>query len=290
MEFKTQGMANAGNIMSNQGNNPFPPAWAEWLATGRLEVEFANHTPAPPDWRLRGRCLDHFHLVMLQAGRATYTLEGQTVRLGRGTLILVGPGLPHSAEPDPQAWPHLLTARFRLLAANRPYPLAETFWLTRELADAPRFAEWLAELFRLYSAGTPDPLCAVAGRALLTRLLAELARQPVAGTPTLDPRIESVRQRIWEHPEQAFTIAQLARLAELSPRRFKPLFTSQVGLPPRQYQIKIRGERARELLLETDRSLKQIAFALGYPDQFAFSKQFKQLAGCSPRAYRLAGR
>jgi AraC-like DNA-binding protein len=53
-----------------------------------------------------------------------------------------------------------------------------------------------------------------------------------------------------------------------------------------EYVKRLRMARARELLLTTDRSIADIAGEVGYPDQFYFSRQFRAVAGSSPRHFR----
>ncbi|MBI2518167.1 MAG: helix-turn-helix domain-containing protein [Opitutae bacterium] len=52
-----------------------------------------------------------------------------------------------------------------------------------------------------------------------------------------------------------FSLARLAEQAELSEFHFTRLFKRATGVPPLQYQIKLRMEAARRLLRETDKSL-----------------------------------
>ncbi len=59
-----------------------------------------------------------------------------------------------------------------------------------------------------------------------------------------------------------------------------------MGRPPAQWRQLKRIERARRLLLESDRSLAGIAEELGYCDQYFFNRQFKRVTGISPARFR----
>ncbi len=63
-------------------------------------------------------------------------------------------------------------------------------------------------------------------------------------------------------------------------------FRKQMKVSPQQFLFNTRMEKAVSLLRSSDMSIKQIAEKVGYPDPFAFSKQFKLYSGSSPREYR----
>lgn len=64
-------------------------------------------------------------------------------------------------------------------------------------------------------------------------------------------------------------------------------FSAQEGRTIESYTIGLRIERAKELMLHSDKNMKQIAFDLGYSSIAHFSRQFKQITGKTPTAYRM---
>lgn len=82
----------------------------------------------------------------------------------------------------------------------------------------------------------------------------------------------------------------LAKVAHLSPSRFAALFKEAVGLAPIDYLLRLRMQRARQLLSGSDWTISQIARAVGYSDAFYFSRLFKTHFGFSPKKYRDATR
>lgn len=128
-------------------------------------------------------------------------------------------------------------------------------------------------------------------RAVLAQLICRLLYLSSAestGATGLRPR---VRQRalafIHDHLAQRFTIADLAEHVGLNPAYFALQFRRAMGLTAQAYIKRARANRAAQLLADSNLTLKQIAGQLGYCDAFFLSKQFKDVFGQSPRAWRL---
>ena len=82
-------------------------------------------------------------------------------------------------------------------------------------------------------------------------------------------------------------IKDLTQIANLSERAFRHAFLQFTGKSPKQYiEDKILNS-AQELLKNTDLTVKEVAFSLGYEDPYYFSRAFKKKYGTAPREYRL---
>lgn len=67
---------------------------------------------------------------------------------------------------------------------------------------------------------------------------------------------------------------------------FRKIFKKIVGFSPIEYRVQSRINVAKSLLLESDKSIKQIAYELGFPDSYSFSAQFRRYVGVSPTLFR----
>jgi AraC family transcriptional regulator len=72
----------------------------------------------------------------------------------------------------------------------------------------------------------------------------------------------------------------------MSEFHFNRLFKRATGVPPSQYQIKLRMDAARRLLRETKRSMITIAIEVGYSNPSRFARLFRKETGLSPTDYR----
>jgi transcriptional regulator GlxA family with amidase domain len=67
---------------------------------------------------------------------------------------------------------------------------------------------------------------------------------------------------------------------------FRRMFKNYTGLSPRQYCLQLKIMRAKELLLSTELSVKEISYELGFESIHYFSRMFKQKTGKSPSEFR----
>ncbi|MHC1750127.1 MAG: helix-turn-helix domain-containing protein [Cellulosilyticaceae bacterium] len=67
---------------------------------------------------------------------------------------------------------------------------------------------------------------------------------------------------------------------------FRKVFKEKIGISPNRYIVQQRINLAKTMLLDSQCAIKEIAIQLGYSDSFAFSKQFKDFTGVSPREFR----
>jgi PAS domain S-box-containing protein len=80
--------------------------------------------------------------------------------------------------------------------------------------------------------------------------------------------------------------AQLARHAGLSPVRFARLIKRIFRLTPSQLITQTRLAAAAQLLVETDRSVAEVALACGFYDHSAFTRAFRSVTGRTPTEFR----
>ncbi len=83
-------------------------------------------------------------------------------------------------------------------------------------------------------------------------------------------------------------LTDLARAVGLSPSRLGHLFKAGTGTSPAAYRRAVCLKRAAEMLVLSTRSVKEIAFVLGFRSVSHFIRDFKHAYGVAPRQYRTA--
>jgi len=96
------------------------------------------------------------------------------------------------------------------------------------------------------------------------------------------PALRAVEAYIDAHLDQNFALADLAAVAHLSEFHFARQFKQATGLPPHQFVIHQRVERAKRLIAARRLSLAQVAVEVGFSDQSQLTRHFKRLVGVTP--------
>jgi len=78
----------------------------------------------------------------------------------------------------------------------------------------------------------------------------------------------------------------LSEQAKMSRRNYYRIFKEVTGEAPLAYLLRLRIMKAVHLLELSDKNITDIAFACGFNDSNYFSRQFKQILGLSPKAFK----
>ena len=99
-------------------------------------------------------------------------------------------------------------------------------------------------------------------------------------------RLRRVTEHIREHLDQDLTLARLGAVVYMSPYHFARLFQRSTGVPPHQFVVRTRIDRAVTLLAARDLSIERISRVVGFRTASHFSTVFRRVTGVTPRAYR----
>ncbi len=97
--------------------------------------------------------------------------------------------------------------------------------------------------------------------------------------------VEKVKDYIENNYMNDVSLDHLALYVSMSSFYLSRIFSKAYGINIKEYIIKIRMEKAKTMLIEGNKSVKQIAFEVGYMDQNYFSKAFKKYTNISPKEY-----
>jgi len=101
-----------------------------------------------------------------------------------------------------------------------------------------------------------------------------------------DPRIGAALKSMHANVRAAWTVDSLADAAGMSRSSFAARFKELLGQTPFDYVTQWRMQKAIELLRDGDKKLIEVANAVGYETDAAFSKVFKRIVGTAPGEYR----
>jgi AraC-like DNA-binding protein len=264
--------------------------------------------------------------VVLEGSVSLSLADGPAVRLERGDLVAIPHGDAHSLFDSPESPVRPLTdvlrerrdkgalriggggARASLWSGRiefedrRGNPLLSVLpriiLLRGELA---RSVQWLEPTLAILSGESASER--PGAQTVVSRLadvifiqivrghLATLGREGTGWLAALaDPQVGQALALVHQSPEQSWTVQELARRVAMSRSAFAARFARMVGEPPLHYVTRWRMLKAASLLREGQSTIAQIAEAVGYDSEAAFSKAFKRALGAAPGAYRRATR
>ncbi len=245
---------------------------------------------------------DFTELTIILSGRGGYFVEGQTYDVEAGDIIVCNPGVHHrnivlnKEEPTVEFFTGFYGYHFRNMPPEA-IQLRGGGHLLRLSADARR--EVMKHCYEMIAENEARQLGKYFMlKARLMQILLLMVRE-IAGEPK--PRqkgcnfesynksyaVKRIVNYLNENYEHKISLDQIAHNMYLSPVYISKIFKEETGESPINYLIKIRLEKAREILEHSeDGSIKNIATEVGYDDVYHFSKLFKKYYGISPQNYR----
>ncbi|MBN9521634.1 helix-turn-helix transcriptional regulator [bacterium] len=109
-----------------------------------------------------------------------------------------------------------------------------------------------------------------------------------ADDPLPREKLRAVIEFVEEHLDAGPSLDEMAAIAGVSPFHFARQFKRATGMPPHQYVITRRVERAKQMLqVRGNQSLAEVALHVGFSDQSQFTRHFKRLVGVTPGQFRV---
>jgi AraC-like DNA-binding protein/quercetin dioxygenase-like cupin family protein len=257
-------------------------------------AQSSRYFECSPTWTLPSRTTPDYQLWLVIAGELTIRFEERTrLGLGAASVILIPPGVVHAAEQHPARHLRAHVIHFTALAFGLP---ALQLWQPRAVTAIPMRC-WT----RL--TGCADEIChelderrdgsRLLANAAISRLLGLLQRHApdctqhsIVCDSRLSASVTSALTYVREHYAENVQLQHLADAAHVTAKHLDYAFRRSVGLTPGQYLRRYRLERAKQLLGETDCTIREIANGVGFTDSYYFSRAFRRAEGLSPLQYR----
>jgi len=280
-------------------SKPVAPYRHEWRssAPGDFTIKWDPKYPEPYrfDWEKGRTFVDEFALLYFDSG-APWIFESELVPEGMtiqpGSVLLLFPDIWHRYRPE--------------LDADHPFSstLACTFggdiarrWQQRGLISPRNPVLYVGSDSALESGYRRMHHCAQRAESsdlqhLLAPMLMELLRRAdvaarSSAPPMLSPDvIHRAKEILSDLAVSHASPRRVARLLNVPYRPFLHSFKFATGMSPHQYRLEVVIRQAKELLQDTDLSVKGIAAMLRFSDQYYFAKFFKRKTGTTPTDWR----
>jgi len=228
-------------------------------------------------------------LILCVQGAGWAEIGTARYSIGAGQLLVMPQNVSHSygaddANPWTIYWLHAAGRKIgrihALLTDNDATPI---FFCGEDPETLALFEETFSILRQSYGRDHLLLSSLALGR-LLGRLIAvHRARPEFASTrQRIEQTVAFMRNRL----SAKIHVSELARLANLSPSHFAWAFKRQTGYPVLDFFIRLKMQRAAQLLDTTPMPVKAIAAEMGFDDPLYFSRQFRKVHALSPAQYR----
>ncbi|WP_339316302.1 helix-turn-helix domain-containing protein [Paenibacillus sp. FSL R10-2734] len=229
--------------------------------------------------------------IFCEAGEGWVELnQGERMILREGDMIVIPPDTHHRYGAMPENPWSIYWFHFKGEHATRLVHLfgLSATPLTLSPSGIARFIEWFHPAYELLAERT---------YALTTHVhVAQTARQLLSGIGINSNKsaqekkrenyLEQAIQYMNQHMGGSIRLTELSRHVGLSQQHLIHLFNLETGVPPIEYFLRLKIQRAGQLLDLTELSIKEISSAVGISDPYYFSRLFKKMSGFSPSHYR----
>jgi AraC-like DNA-binding protein len=294
----------AANMMLNRLEEyfryiPSSPRDRQWglYVTGAGYQPVLPQAPYPPighpsthyfAWE-RGRVLDQFGIIYLVRGKGEFESEATGKRqLEKGDVLFLFPEMWHRYRPVHNVGWEVYWVHFQGEDAwrlkNRNFITPKEPICRIGLNDAVldlfvRLLDWLhaepVHFQQIIAANTLQIIANTQGAVSNQAIESRLHEQIRKAKALLEGNLQGL-------PQMDAVAAEL----EMSRAQFFRIFKEHVGLSPYQYHLELKFNRARQLLQNSDLSIKQIAQIIGFGSVYHFSKFFKNKTGVAPTHWK----
>jgi transcriptional regulator GlxA family with amidase domain len=206
---------------------------------------------------------------------------------GSGTFVLAQSGLLNDRMATVPWWAERLVGlRFPKIHLDQALDLVVNDRIATARGHAGEEALLITMVGRLFSSETARWLGRIL--AISPEMLRNIVGAPFGWMESEDRLVTRVQRVLHERSCHAINMTTLARECGVSERTLLRHFRHTTGTTPIAYLHRLRIELAKNILTRSDRSVAQVASAVGYNDVRFFRSVFKRYADVTPGDFRLA--
>lgn len=259
-------------VIGNQTNLPF-------YLTGIGTNEPEYHV-------LRDKGLVSHQFLVTLGGKGVLKVNGKTYSQKTGSCFYLSPSVPHEYYPSDVEWKTAwIVFRGSMLSATMR-SLGYPQFLLYDSFDIEAFQKLFAEIH----SAAQDSLNGAENCSVLIYQLVLLMSKGIAKKQ--NSKKESLRNAVLfmdENFSKDISLDQIAEYSGVSVQHFCRCFKDRMGMRPTEYLAKRRISESKQLLLNTDKSISDIAEEVGYHGATYFGMVFRKYEGIAPSEFRKSG-
>ncbi|MBE5990206.1 AraC-like DNA-binding protein [Lacrimispora xylanisolvens] len=240
----------------------------------------------------------YYELFYLVSGHCKIFINHSLYYLEPGDMVFITPGEIHRTTNYSSPVNERITLSFDQeylndMTQSCGYHLTDSLFQSSKVSIPAGSRSYAEELIQkmVYEGAGQDGYSPMMMRNYLYELLIFLSRcqeaRPVAGKMEVGEKaIEEAAEYIYHNFGAPLTLNEVAEMIHMSPAYFSRKFKSVTGFGFKEYLTNIRIREAAQQLINTSKSVTDIALECGFGDGNYFGDAFKKIKGVSPRDFR----
>ncbi len=262
-----------------------------------------------PSWHMEPNRHDSYEMVYIKRGKAVFEIAEYPAEIGPNDIIIIKPNQPHKFIVKSETGCEFIVLSFKFVNnfANQHSDVSgvslEDFlnfvsgkesgaFITLKVSQKNEIITLLNRI--LNEKLNPDIGSEFLNYLLVMELFVLISRalkmEWESSIKNKSPKIKELIQvsvnYIHNNYERDISLKDIAQYVFLSTSYFTRAFKEEMGISPISYLLKLRIERAKELLKETDKKISDIALSVGFSNQQRFNDIFKKYVKLTPLQYR----
>jgi AraC-like DNA-binding protein len=259
-------------------------------------IHYCGSRQPDEPWKYKtkiSRILEHHELIFITGGSGSITIGDKRYQAEEGMIFYICSDIFQSIESDinnplyfisvhfSYANVMLSDKRWNIKNGNNILPLNpmetvkdyyNTSYIFRKLISS-----WNEKL----------PGYELITTALLQQLIFELYshKKKESRNYSVSLKIENIIKYMHENINNKLTLNELAERVQLSPTYLSKVFKDNTGYSLIGFFNRIKIDKAKELIIEGNKKIKEVAHEVGFTDEFYFSRIFKKIEGISPAEF-----
>ena len=217
----------------------------------------------------KGRVLREYQLVYITKGRGLFSSDSTPERqVCKGRLMVLFPGQWHTY-----------------------YPLRQTGWTEYYIGFEGPAIDTIVGALEVAEADKISAQQYLSGIVLhMIGMILSISKNKVFEMSDVDQKIEQAKILMNENVSGNIDPEELAMRLNISYSWFRRVFKEYTGYAPAKYFQELKLRKAKQMLVGTSQSVKEISFFLGFQSTEYFFSFFKKRTGLTPLEYRSFGR
>jgi len=255
-------------------------------------IEQIGHVTCFKDWYGERHAHTFWELIYIAKNDGYIQYEDRQDPALNGKLYLIQPYEQHTFMVDGTEQAAISYIGFRYNRDNHKWRSDHPYHdVCSYLPQAPQLAQLMQKIAQMTNKKDLEQLAFQASSALLPLVEWLDEHDAVHQTPPSSSALlcRKVIGYLQENFDRNVSVKEIAGSLYVSPHHLGNVFQRQMKQTIKQYQMRIKMEEAISLLRETDLTISEIAFRLGWGTQQYFSKSFKDYYGFTPIEARKFG-